>query len=141
MPHKILFVDDDRYFARLYKASLDKCFEVIVCYDALSAVKCLNDTPDVVCAVIDVMMPPPLGKKAECHDGNTTGLWVVSECQESIVKKRIALFMFTHLGVKFVKDEMLAFLQLESKITEVSSKASILAVDLPARIDAIISRR
>ena len=140
MPDKILFIDDDRYFARLYKENLQKVYNVVVCYDAETAVQHLQTDPDLVAAVVDVMMPPPEGHEAECHDGNTTGVWILTQCQEVIRNRPIALLLFTNRGVKHVKDEIL-MLTLNPKITEVRGKNSIPSDELPEAVGAIISRR
>jgi len=140
MRARILFIDDDRYFARLYKEALETEHDVVVCYDAETAVRHLLSDPEIVGAVVDVMMPPPNGHEAECHDGNTTGVWVLAQCAEVILQRRVALLLFTNLGVKHVKDE-LRFLDLDPKISEVCSKVTISSDDLPARLDSLISRR
>lgn len=140
MPDKILFIDDDRYFARLYAESLKKDFTVVTCYDVDSAIRELTTSLDVCAAVVDVMMPPPEGYEGECSDGNTTGVWILEQCQEVIRNRRIALLVFTNLAPKYVQEEI-SFMTLDPKITEVCAKATVLAVELPDRVHALIGRR
>lgn len=140
MRYRILFVDDDRYFSRLYKENLEAVFDVVVCHDAERAVEQFRLDEKLVAAVVDVMLPPPVGHEAECQDGYTTGIWILEQCQDIIHKRRISLLLFTNRGSSGVKEEIknLAF---DARITEVCWKISVSATHLAAKVNQLIAKR
>lgn len=140
MKQKILFIDDDRYFARLYAENLQADYEVIICYDAETAVKKIHNEPQIAAAVVDIMMPCPTGHEAECRDGNMTGVWIVTQCQAVIRDRRIALLLFTNRAPNYVKEEI-QMLALDPRITEVAGKISLPAIEIAPKVGALISRR
>lgn len=138
--NKILFIDDDKFFANDYLLQLKLHFEVIVCYEADAAVAAFRDNPDIVGAVVDVMMPPPKGREHETHDGYTTGVWVLHECRDAVIGNRIAILLFTNRNVGFVKSET-AFLGINPDLCEISAKDAIDEDDLPHTLMKLIARR
>ena len=140
---KILFVDDDRYFANLYLEALRlelKEFEVLVCYDAVKAIEHIKNDSEIAAAILDVMMPPPAGAELETSDGNSTGVWILEQCLVEISSRRIAILLFTNQGLKYVKDEV-SFLQVDPALWDVRSKNAILATDLPHTVRKMIQSR
>lgn len=138
---KVLFVDDDKFFASIYCESLQKYYELTICYEADKAVNVLNDCAGAFEAVVlDMMMPPPEGLFHECCEGLTTGVWVLDQCREVIKDHRIAVLIFTNQGAKGINTE-LAFLELDSSICQVRSKTQIEASELPHIVGRLIGRR
>lgn len=137
---KILFIDDDRYFASEYLVELQAQFEVVVCYDAQAAINAFHSNPDIVGAVVDVMMDPPIGFSHETHEGQTTGVWIVDQVSETIIANRVVVLFFTNRMLAYVQDEI-AFMELDEQLCEVRSKRSIEAKDLPHTMTKLIQRR
>lgn len=137
---KILFIDDDKYFANEYLENLKAHHDVLVCYEAEVAVRLIHETADLEGAIIDVMMTPPAGREHETHDGFTTGVWIVDQCREVIASRRIAVMFFTNRALAYVRAEV-AYMDLDPQLCEISAKDSIDADDLPHTIAKLIARR
>ena len=136
----ILFVDDDRYFASVYLSCLQDYHTVTVRYEAETAVQELSNNPEIVAVVLDMMMPPPDGCAHETHDGVTTGLWILDQCRQTLIDRRIAVLIFTNRGLSYVNTE-LAFIGLDPNLCQVSAKSAIDAEDLPHTVSKLIDRR
>lgn len=137
---RILFVDDDKYFADQFLISLQTLHNVRVSYDAERAVHHLLNDLSLEGAVIDVMMPCPLGKEHETHDGNTTGVWILEQAIEEIKSRRIAILLYTNRGVEFVR-EQIAYLELDPAICSVRKKGDVKEIELPHVIGKLIDQR
>ncbi len=137
---KIIFVDDDRYFAHLYLDALREHYEVIICYEAETAIKAFEDNDDVEGAIIDVMMPPPAGREHETHDGNTTGLWLLTQVREILAQKRLPVVLFTNKAIDFVRSEV-CYLELDTQLVEVHAKGGVDEDQLPHLLGKLIGRR
>ena len=137
---KILFVDDDRFFSSLYLEHLQSHYEVLVCYEADTALKALQNDTDIAAAVIDVMMPPPSGFEHETHDGFTTGVWILGQCRDAIAARRIPIILFTNRSVAYVEGEA-AYLQIDPQLIQICAKVSVRAADLPHTVGKLIARR
>lgn len=77
---KILFLDDEAFFAKGYRRELEKHFDVVFCEDAADALKLLRQDATIKALVLDVMLPPPQGVGADATaEGLETGIWLLSE--------------------------------------------------------------
>ena len=84
---RVLFVDDERYFSKRYRAALRERFEVVYCEtygearDELMAAHKCEMMFDAL--VLDVMMPPPeMADPAITAEGFETGLWLLVGVKE-----------------------------------------------------------
>jgi CheY-like chemotaxis protein len=108
MKDKILFVDDEVFFARPYVTELEKKFDVFLRETSDAAVAEFRGTADFMAAVVDVMMPPPEGLAVSTLDGMDTGLWILQECKEMIVARRIPVIVLTNRNSIYVKESISA---------------------------------
>jgi CheY-like chemotaxis protein len=136
---RILFVDDDRYFARLYVEQLATQFVVDVVYDARHAIEALRKGIPYAAAVVDVMMPSPSGFEEATHDGMSTGIWLVKEARREIEMGNIAVVLFTNRSRREVIAACESLL-LPSDLVTVSEKLAVPDVQLPFLVEAAISR-
>lgn len=136
---KILFVDDDRFFAAAYVEALRDKFEVRCVYDVETALEALRADDSLSAAIVDVMMPSPNGFEAETHDGMTTGLWIIHEAREEIEKRNLPIIVFSNRGREFVKGE-LAHLGLPPGLVTVSSKMAVPPFELARFVESAIAR-
>lgn len=94
----ILFVDDERFFARDYINALSAKFAVEFCeeVDEARRILCSPDT-HIAAAVVDLQMPSPM----ELEDDEVvhfvdTGLWLLEKAFVNIVKRALPVVILTN---------------------------------------------
>lgn len=118
----IAFIDDDRFFSRLYIDRLSKSFEVLVFSDAGKALESLPERTDFSAIVVDVMMPAPAGiDPSEVNDGLDTGLWLVEKLAPWLKENSIPVIVFSNRRGSYVA-ERIASIPLPSHLITVRSK-------------------
>jgi|SRR5665213_962639 len=137
--NRILFIDDDRYFARLYQERLSAQFVVDVCFDVDHALVALRSDIPYLAAVVDVMMPPPNGCEEETRNGLSTGIWLVKKARKEIEAKNMAVVFFTNLLPRLIVDGC-EELQLPAHLLTVTHKLAVPAQELPYLVESAITR-
>lgn len=91
-------MDDERFFARDYIASLSERFEVKFCEEVDEARAVLCDPATCIrAAVIDLQMPSPMElDEDEVVNFVDTGLWLLEKAFENIVKRGIPVVVLTN---------------------------------------------
>ncbi|MCG3129731.1 MAG: hypothetical protein FLDDKLPJ_00466 [Phycisphaerae bacterium] len=109
MPKRILFIDDEQFFATKYIEHLERLFEVTYCETVLEAFEILSrqDTRyDGV--VLDVMMPSPKGMEGPTANGLDTGLWFLDKCRAELGTWPIPVMVLTNRNPKDIRDAVSA---------------------------------
>lgn len=136
---KILFVDDDRFFASAYVESLSETFKVVCVYEVRKALDILRSDDSFSAAIVDVMMPPPKGFEAETHEGASSGIWLLSEVRNEIIQRNLPVIVLSNRGSHYVEQE-LAVIGLPSNLITVSTKMAVPSFQLPRLVGAAIAR-
>jgi CheY-like chemotaxis protein len=104
---KILFVDDELFFAQPYVEELERFSSVAIRTNALEAVEEFQlRANDYACAVLDVMLPPPEGWEVKTSEGLDTGLEVLRRCRDEIINAKLPVVVLTHRALGYVKGEV-----------------------------------
>ena len=94
---KLLFIDDDLFFAKQLSVEAQKHLVVNFQRKAADAVAELKKNADgYCCAVLDVMMPPPRGWEAKTGQGLYTGLEVLSRCKGEILDANLPIILLSN---------------------------------------------
>jgi CheY-like chemotaxis protein len=100
----ILFVDDEPEYVADYVEELKKSYHVDFCRTAQESVQKIRENNDYQALVLDVQMPAPEGlSPAATSNGVDTGLWVLREVQETIVKNSLPVILLTNRNPDIVK--------------------------------------
>jgi len=137
--NRILFIDDDKYFARIYLEKLSAHFAVDYRQDVEGALAAFQSATPYVATVVDAMMPPPEGCEMETSHGASTGIWLIKKVQKEIEERNIAVVIFTNLGAEAVIEECKR-LQLPTDRLTVTSKYAVPSDMLPYLVQHAISR-
>ncbi|MCF7675008.1 MAG: response regulator [Akkermansiaceae bacterium] len=136
---KILFVDDDHYFARFYVDELRKFFEVVCVYEIGEALDILRADDSFSAAIVDVMMPPPIGFEAETHNGASSGIWLLNQVRNEIIQRNLPVIVLSNHTIRRIEQE-LDCVSLPSNLITVSSKVATEPSLLPHLVRAAIAR-
>lgn len=83
---KVLFVDDEKFFARPYIERLETRYEVDFCESVEGAYRRIKANREYAVLVLDLMMPPPDELMTEQIVAFVdTGLWLLEQCYDEIV--------------------------------------------------------
>ena len=119
----ILFVDDERFFARDYIKALSTCYDVQFCEDVDEAKSILCNTDQQFAAtVVDLQMPSPLViPDDEVVHFVDSGLWLLERAFPNIVARRMPVVILTNREFPTFRDrfERIGF---PSKLVEVHVK-------------------
>lgn len=103
----ILFIDDELFFAQPYVDELERLAPVTLRTAALEAVDEFTlRSNSYLCAVVDVMLPPPSGWDDKTKEGLDTGLEVLRRCGDDIVKAQLPIIVLTHRAKGYVQGEI-----------------------------------
>lgn len=106
-PKKILFVDDELFFAQPYLEELQKLSPVVILTTALEAEEEIrNKEVKYVCLVLDVMLPPPNGWEVKTKDGLDTGIEILRRCFQEITDRKLPVVVLTHRSLGYVRGEV-----------------------------------
>ena len=104
---KILFVDEDLFFAQPYLETLQKKADVFIRNNALDAVdEMQNKSHEYGCVVQDIMMPAPEGWDVKTQDGLDTGIEILKVCREEIIKAKLPILVLTNRALGYTKHEI-----------------------------------
>lgn len=132
MKPKILFVDDDRYFADRYVAHLETLFTVIRIHDAMEVIDYLQRYDDVKLIILDIMMPTPKGVPTSAtDDGMDTGLWLLQELLGALSKRPTPVLIFTNRKDSDVMRIRIDEMGLPERLVVIRTKRNRGALDLP----------
>ena len=138
MKDKILFVDDEVFFARPYVTELESKFEVSLWENSEGVVAELKANVDYCAAVIDVMMPPPNGMTAVTLEGMDTGLWILRECRDVLIARKTPVVVLTNRSAPYVK-ETLSNMNFTPGLIVIHSKIETPKFYLPHLVEQLVS--
>src|SRR5688500_12951592 len=103
---KVLFADDEPEYVADYRDELEKLFDVDFCQTAEESVQKIQNAS--YCAlVLDVQMPPPKNLPLSAtNNGVDTGLWVLEQSREVIVRNSLPVILLTNRNPEVVKSRV-----------------------------------
>jgi CheY-like chemotaxis protein len=137
-PIKILFVDDELFFAQPYVEALRKFSQPTVRTTALEAVEEFQKrSGDYACGVLDVMMPPPPNWDLKTKEGLDTGIEVLRLCSAEIIAAKLPVIVLTHRALKYVVDEI-RMINFPKGLVEVRNKLETRPFLLEVSVERLI---
>jgi CheY-like chemotaxis protein len=142
LKRKILFVEDDRFWARSYIAELQSAgFEVVYARNAGDAVKLIEDVLDFDAVILDVMMPTPEGvPDSTTEEGLSTGLWVLECIQQYLVPRRIAVWILTNRSLPTITERVEAMPAAVRELIVANRKNEVSSMLVPPYLRGMIDR-
>jgi CheY-like chemotaxis protein len=140
---RLLFIDDEPFFAEPYIRELEKDYEVILEESAINAIDAVNSARNWSAIILDIMMPSPPEKLGATADGLDTGLWLLGEIIGSVKLARIPVIILTNRNLPRVEeaiDEIVEDLDLEVDLIIVRSKIETPRFLLPRIVKGCIDR-
>ena len=136
---RILFMDDEPFFAVPYIRELEKTFEVVLEETATGAINAVNSTLTWDALILDVMMPSPVGQRGVTADGLDTGLWILDQILDTVVSQSIPVLILTNRNIPRVR-EVVDVLDIPDGLVSVRSKIETPRFVLPLVIKAIVDK-
>jgi CheY-like chemotaxis protein len=141
---KILFIDDETFFAQGYLDALDERYTVTLSGAVLDAeLELTAEAHTYDLAVLDVMMPVPdewTGvDRIDANDGESTGVVVLRRCKDAIVAANLPVVVLTNRDTPAIKTEVHA-LGFPPGLIEVRHKPVTPAFRLVAIVRALITK-
>jgi|694.fasta_scaffold62555_3 CheY-like chemotaxis protein len=140
---KVLFVDDDRFWARSYITELQAFgFEVMYSRDANYAVELVENYLDVDAIILDVMMPTPEGVQDDVtEEGLSTGLWVLDRIHDFIASRKICVWILTNRSLPAVLERVDKLTTGASReFITVNKKYEVSSLQLPRYLQEILEK-
>lgn len=139
---KVLFVEDDRFWARSYIAELQAFgFDVVYARNAGDAVKLIENVLDFDAVILDVMMPTPEGvPDSTTEEGLSTGLWVLERIQQYIVPRRIAIWILTNRSLPTINEKISSMSADVRELVTANKKSEVSSMLVPPYLEAMIVR-
>ncbi|MCE2783409.1 MAG: hypothetical protein LW699_00840 [Pirellula sp.] len=139
---KILFVEDDKFWARAYIRELqDSGFDVIYARSARDAVDLLNNSLDFDAVILDIMMPTPEEvADTVTEEGMSTGLWVLEQIKHLIAPNMLCVWILTNRDLAAVTEKINEIANLQKDLVDLYRKRDVLSNVLPAYLLAKIKR-
>jgi len=126
----LLQVDDDGYFAALYRQELEELYDVEFCRSAEEALRAIEAGTRFQAVLLDIMMAPPsLELRAETNDGLSTGIWLLKQIRDEVLSRPLPVIVLTNRTDERLAEE-LASLNLPESLLQCHQKRSTSAVDL-----------
>jgi glycosyltransferase involved in cell wall biosynthesis len=101
---KILFVDDDQFYAQKYISSLEAGADVTILKTAEEAwLEIRDNAANYDCISLDVMMPPPAEWSDDTLGGLFTGIEILRKCKDVLLKAQIPVFLLTNHETPTIK--------------------------------------
>ncbi len=101
---RILFIDDELFFAEPYMRELERDSEVILEQTAIGAIDAVNSARHWNAIILDIMMPSPDGKVGLTADGLDTGLWILGEIVDAVISQRVPVIVLTNRNLPRVAE-------------------------------------
>jgi CheY-like chemotaxis protein len=139
---KILFVEDDKFWARAYIRELqDSGFDVIYARSARDAVDLLNNSLDFDAVILDIMMPTPEEvADTVTEEGMSTGLWVLEQIKHLIAPNMLCVWILTNRDLAAVTEKINEIGNLQKDLVDLYRKRDVLSNFLPTYLLAKIKR-
>ena len=103
---KILIIDDEpEENDRVRRALEERDFEVTFCSNALKGLEMLKATGGWSAVVLDMTMPVPLEWQTEVK-GQVTGLKILAEARDVLIKHNIPVLVFTNRSTEMLKQQI-----------------------------------
>lgn len=136
---EILFVDDDRFFARTYTEQLEEAgFVVHYCQYGAEIPRFIDEHPNIRAIILDIMMPTPEGiRPSVTNNGLDTGLWLLGEIREDVVHVPRPVLILTNRS-PLALEERLPGLDMPNSVLQVRRKSETPAEELPRHIENLI---
>ena len=119
---RVVFVDDDRFYATQWIEKLREQFDVDHFIDAGEARDAILESSRVRCLIIDVMMPTPSTASAEeTASGLETGLWLLRQIAEWVTVNSIPVIVLTNRESEKISNAVKS-LNLPAELVEIRRK-------------------
>lgn len=137
---KVIFIDDEGFFIKRYRESLETRFDVHYCDKAADGLAYLQTHSDVDAVVLDIMMPTPDGvSDFDTSGGLDTGIWLLGHLMVKYNPWTLPLLILTNRNVAIVRD-VITKLRLPAHLVEVRAKIETPAFFLPSVVESLIER-
>lgn len=121
---QVVFVDDDGFFSQPWVAELRTEWCVQYIRTAEGAISYIRNVELPILLILDVQMPPPnIDLTVETDNGQTTGVWILSQCAEALHRTQSGVILLTNVDVREVQ-KRLRDRKLEWLNSRVVSKSS-----------------
>jgi CheY-like chemotaxis protein len=139
---RVLFVDDEAFFSRIYRQAFGQNWQVTYCERAGDARTRLLSGETFDAIILDVMMPPPCDEDgAVTLGGFETGLWLLVGVEHTLPGGVPPTLLLTNRSLEQVREGMKRRnLDPEDVRFELRFKAETPARKLPEIVEALIRR-
>jgi len=137
---KILFIDDEGFFARPYIERLEKLFTVDFSDSASEGLENIRSRDEHKAIVLDIMMPSPTGiASTVTKDGLATGLWMLGEIKEIVIKRPLPVIILTNRALNIVEDAVSA-LEFPDVLVQILPKSQTPNFVLPKKVQLMVDK-
>lgn len=138
---RILFVDDEPYYAQHYVRRLeDTGYKVTLCDSAESGLQRLRDEPGAFkLLILDFMMPTPTDVlPAETDDGLATGRWFLRSARALLDKSGMRVIVLTNRAADAVTKIVEQDVKFDMKRVRICHKTQTPAFYLPTILKMLL---
>jgi CheY-like chemotaxis protein len=136
---RVLFIDDEPFFAEPYIRELARSFEVILEETAIGAIDSVNSVRTWDAIILDIMMPSPEGRQGATADGLDTGLWILSQIYDTAIAQNIPVIILTNRNLQRVM-EVVDLLDCPEGLISVRPKIETPRFVLPHLVRSVVDR-
>src|SRR5262249_22270891 len=106
--------------------------------DAINRINSPDSDYDLI--ILDIMMPTPQGiASVRTGEGLDTGIWVLSEVKEALLKRSVPVLVLTNRAKPLVNEEV-AKLGFPNGLVAVFAKLEVTSILLPVRVKTMIDQ-
>lgn len=134
----ILQVDDDGYYAAMYRRELEDMCSVMFCKTATDALHQIS-TGAFHAVLLDIMMDCPTQARKETNDGESTGVWILEQRKETIINLPLPILVLTNRKLDEVRTDIEA-LQFPDGLVEIHAKKNVRASELPDLVRQLVAK-
>lgn len=135
---KILFVDDEGFFAKRYIEALNEQFDVTFIAGAEAALSYLRGNHGDDALVLDIMLPVPQGDPPAAAGGLNTGIWLLQEFKKFHDPWTLPVLILTNRNSVLVKSAV-DQLGIPRWLIDIRSKIETPAFYLPGAVHTLIA--
>ena len=138
---RILFVDDEEYYALAFLDALKAHFNVQYVRHPDGAIRMINEQKfDGI--VLDIrMMLPTGGRKEVLDDGNFSGLWVLHKCEDKLTRDGTRICILTNVNLARVRGKIQDFeIKIPDHQLQLSAKGETTARFFPLDLETFLRR-
>ncbi len=137
---KLLFIDDEGFYARPYRDKLVRDHTVEFVDDAKLALEIFVRDAAIDCIILDIMMPTPAGiAAAATDDGLITGIWWLEQAKDILVARRVPVMILTNRGRSTIESHV-HDLSFPPDQVEIRLKAELPAFAISPKIKILLAR-